>query len=199
MYNGLSWPDEDFSKVTMERDLQIRRSFKNSPILWHVLAYIASYKPAVYSASVLLRAICASLLHQWRAKSGKLDDYIIDCVFFYFTTLFIWRNTCKSLLFDKLSTKIFVFLVFLHQQDEKQSELGMITVKFLQIMAMGQLLPPPLDYLHVIIRHFEPHEVALIMKECVWNYVKENMPSPSTLISDNKSMTTSFSFIRYIK
>lgn len=70
MYNGIPWPDEDFCKVTMERDLQIRRSFKNTPILWHIVAYIASNRPALCSASVLLRAICASLLHQWRAKSG---------------------------------------------------------------------------------------------------------------------------------
>lgn len=52
---------------------------------------------------------------------------------------------------------------------------------------MGQLLPPPLDYLHVIIESFEPHEIAVILKECVWNYVKENIMSASALNGDNKS------------
>lgn len=89
MYNGLTWPDEEFSKVTMERDLQIRRSFKNAPVLWHVMAYIASYKPALYSASVLLRAICASLLHQWRAKSGM---WLFDNVSWRSLSDFIFRK-----------------------------------------------------------------------------------------------------------
>lgn len=71
MYNGLPWPDEEFTKVTMERDLHIRRTFKNAPILWSILALVASVRPSLCFSSVLLRGLCASLLHQWRAKSGK--------------------------------------------------------------------------------------------------------------------------------
>lgn len=71
MYNGLPWPDEEFTKVTMERDLQIRRTIKNAPILWSILALIAAHRPSLCFASVLLRGLCASLLHQWRAKSGE--------------------------------------------------------------------------------------------------------------------------------
>lgn len=71
IYNGLPWPEEEFSKVTMERDLQIRRTFRNAPILWSILALIAVHRPALCYCSVFLRAICATVLHQWRAKSTE--------------------------------------------------------------------------------------------------------------------------------
>lgn len=137
MYNGLPWPDEEFNKITMERDLQIRRNFKNAPILWSILALVATYRPSLCFASVLLRAICASLLHQWRAKS-----------------------------------------VLHNQTIGNNLELYDVTKKLLEIMAMGQLLPIPFSYLHAVIEYFEPFEIALVLKECIWNYMKENTPSP---------------------
>lgn len=137
MYNGLPWPDEEFAKITMERDLHIRRTFKNAPILWSILALIASHRPSLCYASVLLRAICATLLHQWRAKS-----------------------------------------VLHNQSVENNQELFQVTKNLLEIMTMGQLLHGPLAYLHVVIEHFEPFEVVVVLKECVWNYMKENVPSP---------------------
>lgn len=70
MYNGLPFPDEEFTKVTMERDLLIRRAFITSPILWALLGFIATHRPALCFSSVLLRALCATSLHQWRAKNG---------------------------------------------------------------------------------------------------------------------------------
>lgn len=71
MYNGLPFPDEEFTKVTMERDLLIRRAFFTSPILWALLGFIATHRPALCFSSVLLRALCATSLHQWRAKNGN--------------------------------------------------------------------------------------------------------------------------------
>lgn len=138
MYNGLPWPDEElFTKVTMERDLQIRRTFKNAPILWPTLALIATYRPAICFASVLLRAVCASVLHQWRAK--MVDKY---------------------------------------QTVANHRELYQVTGHLLEILAMGQLLPPPLNYIHTIIEYLDPPEISVVLKECVWNYLKENVPSP---------------------
>lgn len=141
MYNGLPWPDEEFAKITMERDLHIRRTFKNAPILWSILALIASHRPSLCYASVLLRAICATLLHQWRAKSV------------------LHKNV---------------------QSVENNRELFHVTKNLLEIMAMGQLLNGPLAYLHVVIEHFEPFEIVVALKECVWNYMKENVPSPAS-------------------
>lgn len=80
MYNGLPFPDEEFSKVTMERDMQIRRAFITSPVLWAVLGLIAGHRPALCYSSVLLRALCATCLHHWRGKNGNLynlSSYII--------------------------------------------------------------------------------------------------------------------------
>ena len=36
MYNGLPWPEEDFTRVTMERDLIIVKTFEDHPILWKI-------------------------------------------------------------------------------------------------------------------------------------------------------------------
>uniref|UniRef100_A0A1B0BJZ1 Integrator complex subunit 5 C-terminal domain-containing protein n=1 Tax=Glossina palpalis gambiensis TaxID=67801 RepID=A0A1B0BJZ1_9MUSC len=147
MYNGLPFPDEDFTKVTMERDLLIRRAFITSPLLWALLGFIASHRPALCFSSVLLRALCATCLHQWRAK-----------------------NVNKYQLVDI------------------NDELMKCTKKLLRILAIGQLLPPPLSNLHVIIHHFDPPEIALILKECVWNYLKDHVPSPALFHVDSNGL-----------
>uniref|UniRef100_A0A1A9Z490 Integrator complex subunit 5 C-terminal domain-containing protein n=1 Tax=Glossina pallidipes TaxID=7398 RepID=A0A1A9Z490_GLOPL len=147
MYNGLPFPDEDFTKVTMERDLLIRRAFITSPLLWALLGFIASHRPALCFSSVLLRALCATCLHQWRAK-----------------------NVNKYQLVDI------------------NDELMQCTKKLLRILAIGQLLPPPLSNLHVIIHHFDPPEIALILKECVWNYLKDHVPSPALFHVDSNGL-----------
>lgn len=150
MYNGVAWPDEEFNKVTMERDLQIRRTFKNAPILWSILALIATYRPALCASSVLLRGICATLLHQWRAKA-----------------------------------------VLQNQTIENNVELYEVTRKLLEIMAMGQLLTGPLVYLNVVIEHLEPFEIVVVLKECVWNFMKDNVPTPMQFrLAPNGNMAT---------
>lgn len=146
MYNGLVWPDDDLARVvTMERDLHIRRTFRNSPILWSILSVVAAFRPALCYCSVFLRAICASVLHQWRAKS---------------TENVIGNNV----------------------------ELMFFTSKLLEIMAMGDLLPGPLSYLHIVIQHLEPNEIAYVLKECVWNFMMAHVPSPSLFTCDNNGL-----------
>lgn len=80
MYNGLPWPEEEFSKVTIERDLFIRRMFTNTPLLWELLSFVAIYRPAICCCSVLLRALTATLIHQWKSmgeqsKSNETENY----------------------------------------------------------------------------------------------------------------------------
>lgn len=138
MYNGLPWPDEELlNKVTMERDLHIRRTFRNAPILWAVLGLVAGHRPAICYTSVLLRALCATALYEWRGKS--VDRFQVTAV---------------------------------------DSELFAVTQRTLQIMSMGQLLPAPLNVLHTLIEHLEPVEIAIVLKECVWNYMREHVPAP---------------------
>ena len=144
MYNGLPWPTEEFSKVTMERDLHIRRTFRNSPILWSILGLLATYPPSLCYCSVFLRAICASVLHHWRAKSTEtISGNNIELMFF--------------------------------------------TTKLLELLALGQLLPPPLSYLYVVVEHLEPNEIAYVLKECVWNYMVANVPAPALFATDSSN------------
>ena len=39
MYNGLPWPEEEFTRVTMERDLKIVQRLDDNPIIWKVLPH----------------------------------------------------------------------------------------------------------------------------------------------------------------
>lgn len=138
MYNGLPWPEEELlNKVTMERDLKIRRTFRNAPILWSILGLVAAHRPAICYTSVLLRALCASALFQWRSNS--VDRF--------------------------------------HATDV-DSELFQVTRCLLEVLAAGQLLPPPLNALHTFVEHLEPVEIAIVLKECVWNYMREHVPAP---------------------
>uniref|UniRef100_A0A182P578 Integrator complex subunit 5 C-terminal domain-containing protein n=1 Tax=Anopheles epiroticus TaxID=199890 RepID=A0A182P578_9DIPT len=141
MYNGLPWPEEDFIRVTMERDLQIRRTFHQSPILWSILGLVACYRPSLCYCSVLLRALCASALQQWRSKTAE--------------TL-----------------------------NGQKTDLMYMTTKLLELMALAQLLPPPLSYLHIVLEYFDGPEIAYVLKECVWNYMKDHVPSPVLFVCD---------------
>ena len=122
MYNGLPWPDEEFTKVTIERDLQIRRTFRDVPLLWTLLELTAWYRPALAYCSVLLRGIAATVMANWTTDEG---------------------------------------------------------VSLVSVMALGQLLPPPLASIRDILPVLEPHQISTIMKECVWAYMRENVPSPA--------------------
>lgn len=134
MYNGIAWPEEEFTKVTIERDLHIRRTFKNCPILWSIMGLLAIHKQPLNICSVFLRAICASVMHHWRAKSTETISGI-------------------------------------------NAELMFFTVKLLELLSLGQLLPTPLSYLYIVVKHLEPNEIAYVLKECVWNYMVVNGPS----------------------
>ena len=68
MYNGLPWPDDDFIKVTIERDLVISKRFEEHPVLWKVLAGLAEARPALCYCSVLLRALMAVQMNHWQAS-----------------------------------------------------------------------------------------------------------------------------------
>ncbi|KYM81411.1 Integrator complex subunit 5 [Atta colombica] len=122
MYNGLPWPDEEFTKVTIERDLQIRRKFKDVSLLWTLLELTAWYRPALAYCSVLLRGITATVMANWNTEEG---------------------------------------------------------VSLVNIMALGQLLPPPLASIRDILPVLQPHQISTIMRECLWAYMRENVPSPA--------------------
>lgn len=68
MYNGLPWPDEEFTKVTIERDLKIAKAFEDHPVLWKILTYLAESRPALCYCSVLLRALMAVQMNFWQSS-----------------------------------------------------------------------------------------------------------------------------------
>ena len=76
MYNGLPWPDDDFIKVTIERDLVISKRFEEHPILWKVLAGLAEARPALCYCSVLLRALMAVQMNHWQASVAKRSGLV---------------------------------------------------------------------------------------------------------------------------
>ncbi|XP_045764485.1 integrator complex subunit 5 [Maniola jurtina] len=72
MYNGLPWPDEDFTKqVSIERELYMRCAVERCGVSRAALRRVARARPALCLASALLRATAASLLHRLRAHLDR--------------------------------------------------------------------------------------------------------------------------------
>jgi len=94
------------SQVTIERDLQIRRRFKDVPLLWTLLELTAWHRPALAYCSVLLRGITATVMANWNTEEGVL---------------------------------------------------------LVNVMALGQLLPPPLASIRDILPVLQPHQVYPIL------------------------------------
>ncbi|QQP49406.1 Oocyte maintenance defects, partial [Caligus rogercresseyi] len=83
MYNGLPWPDEEFTKVTVERDLEIKRTFDAHPILWPILFGLAESRPALCYCSVLIRALLAIAITHWQSASStvkKASDTVANAL-----------------------------------------------------------------------------------------------------------------------
>jgi integrator complex subunit 5 len=143
MYNGLPWPEEEFCKVTVERDLHIRRLFDDIPLIWHLMSLVAMYRPALCYCSVLLRALIATLLAQWGSAA---------------------------------------------QQAQHNDGLLVTTTQVLELMALGQLLPPPLSSLRDVIPYLQPQEVVQLLRDCVWNYLRDHVPSPALFTRDENGL-----------
>ncbi|KAJ8931709.1 hypothetical protein NQ314_015356 [Rhamnusium bicolor] len=148
MYNGLPWPEEEFSKVTMERDLFIRRMFTNTPLLWELLSFVAVYRPAICYCSVLIRALTATLIHQWKSMGEQSKD----------------------------------------DDSENYRMLMDTTVKVIDVMALGQLLPPPLSSIRDVIPFLKCYEIVAILRECVWAYMRDHIPSPALFGCDSNGI-----------
>ncbi|KAK6167219.1 hypothetical protein SNE40_021307 [Patella caerulea] len=74
LYNDLLWPDEDFNKVTIERDLYVWKNMETNPVFWSIFEAFCSYPIFIYHCSPVLKSIAAVLmLHysSFREKSMK--------------------------------------------------------------------------------------------------------------------------------
>lgn len=103
----------------------------NVPILWHLLRLVAVYRPVLCYCSVLLRALCATMLHQWNSSVGG-DTNLLN-----------------------------------------------LTVRLLDVMSLGQLLPPPLANIRDILSNLSSQEVVQVLRCCIWNYMRDHVPSPA--------------------
>ncbi|XP_065646482.1 integrator complex subunit 5 isoform X4 [Hydra vulgaris] len=68
------WPEEDFLKYTIERDLKIKRAFDNTPVLWDILELISSARPSLFHCSVVVQSLLGMSLKFWltnRQDSSK--------------------------------------------------------------------------------------------------------------------------------
>lgn len=75
MYNGLPWPEEEFMKVTVERDLKIAKKIEAHPLVWKILFGLAEARPSLCYTSVLIRGLMAVQLSFWQASvSVKAAD-----------------------------------------------------------------------------------------------------------------------------
>ncbi|XP_023331257.1 integrator complex subunit 5 [Eurytemora carolleeae] len=68
MYNGIPWPEEEFIKVTMERDLGISKMLTLNPLLWNLLELLALNKPALCYSSVIIRAAVSVCITHWQGS-----------------------------------------------------------------------------------------------------------------------------------
>ncbi|XP_054715495.1 integrator complex subunit 5-like [Uloborus diversus] len=144
MFNGLPWPDEDYLKVTVERDLHIKRMFEDHHLLWDLLYLIATVHPSLCYCSVLLRAVMAVLLSFWCSSQEKATT-----------------NSPKELETSQ---------------------------RLINIMAIGQLLPPPLSYIDEVLPLVTPYEAFNLLSD-IWQYMRDNVPSPALFYSKNSSST----------
>ncbi|KAK2717683.1 hypothetical protein QYM36_006454, partial [Artemia franciscana] len=66
----------------------------------------------------------------------------------------------------------------------QRPELLEMTSKILDLMSLGQLLPPPLTMISEILAKISPQEVAVLLRD-VWSYMRENLPSPALFSKDS--------------
>lgn len=58
------------------------------------------------------------------------------------------------------------------------------TVRLLSLLALGQLLPSPLSSLRDVVPHIKPPEVVQVLRDCVWNYMRDHVPAPDLFSRD---------------
>ncbi|XP_043931696.1 integrator complex subunit 5 isoform X2 [Protopterus annectens] len=68
----LAWPPEEYTKNTVERDIQIRKCFEENPLLFELLRFVSIGRPALCYCSVVLRGLLATLMAHWEAKRDNV-------------------------------------------------------------------------------------------------------------------------------
>ena len=75
MFNDKAFPDEEFLKVTIERDLYITRQFESHSILWNLTDLIAK-ESSLKRCSLLVSALLAVQLSQWASATVNKNEKV---------------------------------------------------------------------------------------------------------------------------
>ncbi|XP_076454968.1 integrator complex subunit 5-like isoform X2 [Babylonia areolata] len=62
LYNDVNWPDPEFSKVTLERDLHVWKQMEDHPVLWSILRAVSGSSVFLYYCSPVLKSLMAKVL-----------------------------------------------------------------------------------------------------------------------------------------
>ncbi|XP_068726857.1 integrator complex subunit 5-like isoform X3 [Montipora capricornis] len=68
------WPDEDSLKFTIERDLRIRKTFDENPILWALISIVAGGVSSLSKCSTLMSSLLATVMSNWEVYRGTSVD-----------------------------------------------------------------------------------------------------------------------------
>lgn len=71
LYNGPAWPDEEFIRVTVERDLWVWKKFEDNPVLWDILDNFAKSSSVLFYCSPLLRSLVSTLMNYYESCRVK--------------------------------------------------------------------------------------------------------------------------------
>ncbi len=123
---------------------------------------------------------CLSLLlSEWNVRS--YTAYALSETWSY-----AFINECYKYLY-------FVLLQMYHWQSslcstasESPQHLN-TTKKILQLMAVGQFIPPPLDGVSEIIHILHPFHLHCILVD-IWNYVRDNPPTPGRYLTTKNNI-----------
>ncbi|XP_071821921.1 integrator complex subunit 5-like isoform X2 [Apostichopus japonicus] len=73
-FTGVLWPEEELTRLTIERDLHIRMMLDQHLFLWDILTLIAQTRTAMYRCSVILYGAMATLLAFWDSSRCNVPE-----------------------------------------------------------------------------------------------------------------------------
>ncbi|KAL9989570.1 hypothetical protein ACROYT_G004133 [Oculina patagonica] len=68
------WPDDESLKFTIERDLRIKKTFDDNPILWALVSIVARGVSSLSKCSPLVSSLLATIMSYWEVYRGSSVD-----------------------------------------------------------------------------------------------------------------------------
>ncbi|XP_027049522.1 integrator complex subunit 5-like [Pocillopora damicornis] len=71
---SFDWPDDESLKFTIERDLRIKKTFDDNPILWALVSIVARGVSSLSKCSPLVSSLLATVMSNWEVYRGSTVD-----------------------------------------------------------------------------------------------------------------------------